>query len=692
MAIGRMKRITLIGPKSQGRKLTRFLQEKALLEITHFREEPTLKELSPEKALPDKELDERLKRLYWLKEILFSSEKKSPGKIRLSRTELLSIVKNFALNSFSKRVRTLNERIKKKENLKRRLRELQKELLPLEKVSLPLCQLLSTVYTKIGIYKIPSLQFNSLLKEMEKTSPYFHLEIIPPPTNHTYFSRNLESPNPHLTHSQLKKDKKQTLFLIIYHREKEKEFSLLLNKYNATAQRFLPFHSTAAAVLSFIQERLAITEEDICRLNNEMGEFGAERNKILVLLDYYSSLKEEEDIQSSFGQTKSAFLLSGWITARDLSDLKRYLKESFPAVALYFREPKKGEDVPTILENRALFEPFEAVTDLYGRPLYKGMDPSALLSIFFILCFAICLSDSGYGLLLAIFSFILLKKLHLSEMGKRLCRLFLFSGLVTIVVGIMTGSCFGDLIERIPFSPLKRLNERVTFLSPVKDPEDMMKFFYFALFFGYLQVSFGVMIKLVKSIKDFGRAGFKNLAPFLIQLGLPLWVLALLSRREILPFSFLGNSFFYCLSGLLISAFLSVILQQLREQRGVFMKLFWAGYSIYGMVVGNLLADTLSYSRLFALGMTTALLAIVMNQLVSLALPVPYLGVILGMLIFCFGHLFNLAINTLGAYVHTSRLQYLEFFTKFYEAGGRVFKPFRVERKYTIIKGSGLNI
>ena len=213
----------------------------------------------------------------------------------------------------------------------------------------------------------------------------------------------------------------------------------------------------------------------------------------------------------------------------------------------------------------------------------------------------------------------------------------------------------------------------------------MMKFFYLALFFGYLQISFGVMVRLIKSIKDWGTAGLKNLAPFLVQLGLPLWILAFLSRKGSLPFSFLGGFFFFPLSFFLILALLLVIFQQFIEQKGIFMKLFWSVYSVYGMIVGNLLSDTLSYSRLFALGMTTALLAIVVNQLVSLVLPLPYLGILLGILLFCLGHLFNLGINTLGAYVHTSRLQYLEFFTKFYEAGGRAFKPFRIERKYTII-------
>ena len=263
--------------------------------------------------------------------------------------------------------------------------------------------------------------------------------------------------------------------------------------------------------------------------------------------------------------------------------------------------------------------------------------------------------------------------------------MFFFSGLATIVVGVITGSCFGDLLERVPFSPLKRLWGTIAVLNPVKNADDMMKFFYFALLFGYVQISFGVLLKLMRGIKDYGIAGLKNFAPFLIQLGLPLWILAFLAKKGTLPISFLGGFFFSSLSFLLILALVFVIFRQCVEQKGIFMKLFWSVYSVYGMVVGNLLSDTLSYSRLFALGMTTALLAIVMNQLVSLVLPIPYLGLVLGIVIFCFGHLFNLAINTLGAYVHTSRLQYLEFFTKFYEAGGKAFKPFRIERKYTII-------
>jgi len=660
MAIGRMKKITLIGPENKAKKLTRDLQEKAFLEIIHFKEEPSLKVLLPKKVLPDEELEKKIKKLYFLKEILFSLGEKASEKIQISTIKLLDIVKNFDLNTFYKKVKVLDEGIKKKENLTKKLNKLKEDFYLIKEVDLPLYQFLPGRFTEKGIYKISALQLNNLIKEIEKITLSFYLKIV-------------------------KKDKKEILFLLIYPREEKRKVASLLNRYNATSQKFLPFRLTAAGMLSFIEKRLVRNEENLSRLNEEMKTFASERNKILVLLDYYASCKEQENIQNSFGQTESAFLLTGWLPAKNLPNLEKCLKEKFPEVALYSREPKRGEDVPTILENRVLVEPFEAVTDLYGRPFYKGIDPSGLLSIFFILCFATCLSDSGYGFLLAIFSFILLKKMHLSEMGKRLCRLFLFSGLATIGAGIITGSCFGDLFEKIPFSPLRRFWGTITVLNPVKNPDDMMKFFYLALFFGYLQISFGVMVRLIKSIKDWGTAGLKNLAPFLVQLGLPLWILAFLSRKGSLPFSFLGGFFFFPLSFFLILALLLVIFQQFIEQKGIFMKLFWSVYSVYGMIVGNLLSDTLSYSRLFALGMTTALLAIVVNQLVSLVLPLPYLGILLGILLFCLGHLFNLGINTLGAYVHTSRLQYLEFFTKFYEAGGRAFKPFRIERKYTII-------
>jgi V/A-type H+/Na+-transporting ATPase subunit I len=123
-----------------------------------------------------------------------------------------------------------------------------------------------------------------------------------------------------------------------------------------------------------------------------------------------------------------------------------------------------------------------------------------------------------------------------------------------------------------------------------------------------------------------------------------------------------------------------------REQKGLVMKAFWAFYGGYNVIASNLLGDVLSYSRLFGLGLTTAVLGLVVNELVFMSTGIPYIGYLLGGFIFIIGHTGNLAINLLGGYVHTSRLQYLEFFTKFFESGGRPFNPFREVRNYTYIE------
>jgi V/A-type H+-transporting ATPase subunit I len=126
--------------------------------------------------------------------------------------------------------------------------------------------------------------------------------------------------------------------------------------------------------------------------------------------------------------------------------------------------------------------------------------------------------------------------------------------------------------------------------------------------------------------------------------------------------------------------------EKAKTQKELMLKGFWAIYGAYSVISGNLLGDILSYSRLFGLGLTTSVLALAVNQIVSLTRNIPFIGLILSIVIFVIGHFGNLTINLLGSYVHTSRLQYLEFFTKFYEGGGRVFKPFKEIRVYTIKK------
>ncbi len=172
-----------------------------------------------------------------------------------------------------------------------------------------------------------------------------------------------------------------------------------------------------------------------------------------------------------------------------------------------------------------------------------------------------------------------------------------------------------------------------------------------------------------------------DLPTLLVQTGLLLLVLV---SAGILPAGLLRF-----VLGLLITAAMGVIYYQWTSNREISLKIFWSVFGIYSIITGNFLADTLSFSRIFALGLTGGLLGMAINTMLLPSAPVRglagFVGLAVASLALCAGHLINLAISVLGAYVHTSRLQYLEFFTKFFESGGRQFKPFKLENKYVFL-------
>ena len=125
---------------------------------------------------------------------------------------------------------------------------------------------------------------------------------------------------------------------------------------------------------------------------------------------------------------------------------------------------------------------------------------------------------------------------------------------------------------------------------------------------------------------------------------------------------------------------ITIVLTQGRRNKGIILKIAGGVLSLYDLI--GYFSDILSYSRLFALGLSTAVLAVVVNNFVMLFVDIPFVGIILAAFVFIIGHVFNMVISGMGAFIHSTRLQYVEFFTKFYEGGGSTFKPFRTNTKY----------
>ncbi|RLE06840.1 V-type ATP synthase subunit I, partial [Candidatus Aerophobetes bacterium] len=319
------------------------------------------------------------------------------------------------------------------------------------------------------------------------------------------------------------------------------------------------------------------------------------------------------------------------------------------------------------------FKPFEIVTELYGIPRYFEIDPTPFLAPFFAVFLALCLTDGGYGVILALLAYFIPKKVQVGESGKRLFSILFISGLLTIVVGTITGGMFGIQISQLPafFAPLKRL----TLFDPLKQP---MVFLVISLALGVVHLLLGIVLAFWEDLRkgDINSAILDHLSWIVLILGVILFGLSKLGV--------LGKSF--TTPGLIMSLSAAIILFLFagRKSKSLFVRFGKGAFELYGLI--SLFGDVLSYSRLLALGLATSVIATVVNLIANMASGIPLIGPVCMVIILILGHLGNIAINTLSGFIHTARLQFVEFFGKFYEGGGKNFTPFKQEGKYTIME------
>jgi len=305
---------------------------------------------------------------------------------------------------------------------------------------------------------------------------------------------------------------------------------------------------------------------------------------------------------------------------------------------------------PTALRNPPLVEPFEMITDMYSIPSSRGMDPNLFMAPFYVAFFGMMVSDAGYGIALAIVATLFLVKLKPQGMAKKLAGVLAMGGVSTFVWGALFGGWLGLSLPPLWFNPME---EPITMLA-----------LCFGL--GALQLFVGMGLQAYLNIKrgKILEALFDQGLWFVFLIGLPLLAVPALSQ--------VGKV-------LSIVGAVGLILTQGRHKEGIFSKFFSGLLSLYN--VTGFLSDVLSYSRLFALGLATGVIAMLINTIAAM-LGSNIIGMIFMVAILIGGHAFNLLINVLGAYVHASRLQYIEFFGKFFEGGGKAFSPFRIKTKY----------
>lgn len=380
--------------------------------------------------------------------------------------------------------------------------------------------------------------------------------------------------------------------------------------------------------------------------------------KLLIQKEYLDNALMRETVVSNFKATDTVNVIEGYIPLDMEEEFKKIVnKNSNKSNYLEITEvDKDDEEVPILLKNSGITGLFASITQMYALPKYNEIDPTAILSIFYWIFFGMMVADFAYGLILFILSGLALMIGKFDENKRKFLKFFFALSFSTMIWGLLYGSAFGDLIK-LPTQVLD-------------SSKDFMSIFILSIIFGAIHLVIALGIKAYILIKN-GYFMDVIYDVFLWYLTLTSLIILLLAGRFGLS-EFTKNIFIACA----VIGMLGIVVFGARDAKTLVGRIGGGLYSLYGIT--SYIGDFVSYLRLMALGLAGGFIASAINIIVKMLVSKGILGIILGVVVFTLGQSFNIFLSFLSSYVHTSRLTYVEFFSKFYEGGGKAFKKFRV--------------
>ncbi len=644
-----MNKIALLGMEEQRETLINSLMELGAVEISSI-DETEYEEIASHPVTQDEltVIEGKLSDVHAALDSLnkYSPEKKGMfySRCEISASEFSSVLKNQAeVWSSVKKVREHEQSLTELRAEENRLNNLYHSLLPWKDLLSPL-EVTGTKKTGFLLGTIPGMMDWKQIEEefQEKVSDARIYKI--------------------------NSDKDQHYVYVIYHYDMEQDSLSYLKSRGFNRVSFSGLLGTAEENLKRLEVRtneLTMRREEIIE---KIIDIKKSRRSMEILYDALNMEKSRTLVMGKVLKTRRVFFIMGWIPERNAVSAKEWLEGKY-TVSVDIRKPEDGEEFPVLLENRGIAKAAEPVMNMYGVPNSREIDPNAIMAPFFILFFGLMLSDGGYGLIMVLLSAFIQWRFKLEENTKKFMKLMMYCGFSTIFWGAMFGGWFGISV----------LAPYALWFNMVEEPELMLSW---SLLFGIIHMFVGIGVKGVNLIrrKKYLDALFDAGFWFVVFTGFVLFLLPFAPRVDPIKTAPLVNVGKY----LLVIGAVLLILTQGRKKKNPVLKFFGGISSLYDLI--GFFSDVLSYSRLLALGLATSIIASIVNQM-SVMFDLPgVIKVILAIVILLVGHGINFAINALGAYVHSCRLQYLEFFGKFFKGGGEAFKPLKPKTKYIYVK------
>lgn len=579
--------------------------------------------------------------------------------VTLDTNTVQSVLTKFDPKQTIKELNDIEARKVEISNQLRELSELKAILEPWKDLPFALNEARKTRFTEMVLGTIDVREWDVFQQEIIKITPYVHVKKIS--NNHLECYAYVIS--------------------LLSEAQKIKNF---FSDYSFHEVSLLESNLTPAAEISALLEKENTLMLESTSLESKLIELGKNLSNLKIIHDTLSWKKDNINVQKKFHFTKETVMLRGWVPSQQVETITSYLDSEVKLSAYFVSEVEASDEPPVKIENSNFIEPFETITRISGLPKYRELDPSKYLAPFFALFFAFCLTDAGYGLMLIILSVGLIKLLRIPRTEQGLLRLLAYSGLMTILLGIPFGGWFGldpsKMPEWMTYQAAANGTTQTFFVGQILNPnKSAVNLLIFAFILGYIHIVFGKILEGYNFLRH-GQIKDALLGSFVFAYTL----IALAFFAATSNIASIGHlvepSKYALLTGVVL-----MVLTQARKSSNVVMKLLGGTLSLYGII--GYISDMLSYARLLALGLATGIIGSSINLVAALLGDmIPVIGIVVSILIFVLGHIFNLILNTLGAFIHSGRLQFIEFFGKFIEGGGAAFNPLRKKTKYLKIQ------